>query len=75
MLRRADGAKGEAASGSNREGESTDAERRGGVSIGVCKPNDTACLKGANNGSPAGAVWARLPAALGTSGWRLWRSQ
>ena len=31
MLRRADGAKGEVASGSNREGESTDAERRGGA--------------------------------------------
>ena len=31
MLRRADGAKEEAASGSNREGESTDAERRGGA--------------------------------------------
>jgi RNA-directed DNA polymerase len=31
VLRRADGAKGEAASGSNREGESTDAERRGGA--------------------------------------------
>ena len=31
MLCRADGAKGEAASGSNREGESTDAERRGGA--------------------------------------------
>ena len=31
MLRRADGAKGEAASGSNREGESTDAERRDGA--------------------------------------------
>ncbi len=31
MLRRADGAKGEAASSSNREGESTDAEHRGGA--------------------------------------------
>ena len=31
MLRRADGAKGEAASGSNREGESTDAESRDGA--------------------------------------------
>ena len=31
MLRRVDGAKGEAASGSNRERESTDAERRGGA--------------------------------------------
>jgi hypothetical protein len=31
VLCRADGAKGEAVSGSNREGESTDAERRGGA--------------------------------------------
>ena len=31
MLRRADGAKGEAASSSNREGENTDAERRDGA--------------------------------------------
>ena len=31
MLRHADGVKGQAASGSNREGESTDAEHRGGA--------------------------------------------
>ena len=49
MLRHADGVKGEAASGSNREGESTDAERRGGaarssVEGSVMEPERRGCV-------------------------------
>jgi hypothetical protein len=36
VLCHAESVKGEAASGSNREGESTDAERRGGAARSVC---------------------------------------